>query len=409
MLEASFRHMPSVLRIHDTLRGKAMPFETVEKGRVKMLVCGPTVQNYMHVGHARTGIFFDTVSRYLTSLGYRVTFLMNMTDIDESIARGAEAEKVSPEAYADKFAKAFVQDAAKLGIRSVTKYPRISHYVPRMIEEIQDLINSGHAYVVDHDVYFDSTTFPHFGKLSHMTSEELTLRPVDITAKKRHLADFALWRRSTTSIQRWDSPWGVGLPGWHIQDIGVSLSELGPQHDIHGGARELIYPHHESLIAVAESLTGKDPYVRFWMHTGLLTISKKKMSKSEGNMVTVREALSRFGPSQLRLYFLRSHYSDDMEYDESLLERVDEEFWQLKETAKKARERAPRTSGHGGSDPTLRPFVDAMNDDFNTPEAIAQLSKLVHQAASESDSVRLGSLCTSIARASSILGVSIFG
>jgi cysteinyl-tRNA synthetase len=401
--------MPSVLRIHDTLRGRTEPFETIEKGRVKMLVCGPTVQNNMHVGHARTGVFFDTVSRYLAHLGHRVTFLMNMTDIDESIMKGAEAGGLSPQAYAQRFANAFVQDASKLGIRSVTKYPRASNYVPRMIEEVQGLIEKGHAYVVDHDVYFDTTTALDFGQLSHLTPEELTLRPVEITPRKRHLTDFALWRHSPYSSLRWESPWGTGVPGWHIQDAGISLSELGPQYDIHGGARELIYPHHESLIAEAESLTGKKPYVRFWMHTGLLTISKKKMSKSEGNMVTAREAMARSGPSQLRLYFLRSHYREDMEYDEAKLERVDEEFWRLKEAAMKAKERSSREPERAGPSPAMRTFVEAMNDDFDTRRAVNELSKLVHEAAAELDRARLGSLCGAIEKASSILGVSILG
>ncbi len=209
-----------------------------------MLVCGPTVQNYMHVGHARTGIIFDTVARYLKHLGYEVTYLMNMTDIDESIVSGAQAENITPGDFAQRFANAYVQDAAKLGILTVTKYPKVSDYIPKMIEQAQGLLASGHAYVVDGEVYLDTTTVPDFGKLSHLTKEELTLRPVEITPKKRHLTDFALWRSAPSAVQRWNSPWSSGRPGWHIQDTGVSFPELGPQYDIHGGARELIYPHH---------------------------------------------------------------------------------------------------------------------------------------------------------------------
>jgi cysteinyl-tRNA synthetase len=258
------------------------------------------------------------------------------------------------------------------------------------------------------DVFFDTTTVPDFGQLSHLSTEELTLRPVEITAKKRHMTDFALWRSTPSSEQRWESPWGAGTPGWHIQDTGVSLTELGPQYDIHGGARELIYPHHESLIAEAESLTGRRPYVRFWMHTGLLNISSRKMSKSEGNMVTVREAISRFGPSQLRLYFLMSHYRQDMEYDESKLEKVDEEFWRLKAEAKKVKEGTSTEPGSDGSASYMLPFLEAMNDDFDTPRALAELRKLVHEGASEVDTRRLSHLYLSITRASSILGVNIF-
>jgi cysteinyl-tRNA synthetase len=403
--EASFQHLPSELRIYDTRRGRVEPFEPLDEGRVKMQVCGPTVQNYMHMGHARTGVIFDTVARYLGHLGYHVTFLMNMTDIDESIASGAKAENVNPRAYAHRYANAFIQDAAKLGISSVTKYPRVSDYIPNMIEDVQGLISKGHAYVVDGDVFFDTTTAPDFGQLSHLTAEELTLRPIEIKPEKRHLADFSLWRSSPSSAQRWESPWGTGIPGWHIQDTGVSLAELGPQHDIHGGARELVYPHHESLIAEAESLTGKKPYVSFWMHTGILTISKKKMSKSEGNMVSVRNALSRFGPSQLRLYFLKSHYREDIEYDEAKLERVDEEFWRLKELVKKMKEGASREPDPEAADDALKPFTEAMNDDFDTPKAIAQMAKLVQEGASELSVKKKAAIYDSIEKASYVLGV----
>jgi cysteinyl-tRNA synthetase len=400
--------MPSGLRIYDTLRGSIEPFESLTKKKVKMLVCGPTVQNYMHVGHARTGIFFDTVARHLSHQGYEVTFLMNMTDIDDSIVKGAEREGLTPQGYAQKYANSFIQDTTRLNVTSITKYPRVSDYVKDMIKEVEGLIGNGHAYVIDGDVYLDTSTVPGFGQLSHLTAEELTLRPVEISPKKRHLTDFALWRSSPTSVRHWESPWGVGTPGWHIQDTGVSLAEFGPRYDIHGGARELVYPHHESLIAEAESLTGMKPYVRFWMHTGLLTISKKKMSKSEGNIVTVREALSKFGPSQLRMYFLLSHYREDMEYDESKLSRVDEEFWSLKAKAKKIQEGSSREAIVEGPNLALRPFIEAMNDDFNTPRAVARFSKLVDEGAHEIGLEKLDAYHDSIAKASAILGVSIF-
>jgi len=399
--------MPAGLRIYDTLKGGIEPFESLSKRRVKMLVCGPTVQNYMHVGHARTDIFFDTVARYLRHQGYEVTFLMNMTDIDDSIVKGAEKEKLSPQAYAEKYTNAFIQDMARLNVTSITKYPRVSHYIKEMIKEVEGLIGNGHAYVVDGDVYLDTSTVPGFGQLSHLSAEELTLRPVEISPKKRHLTDFALWRSSLASGQRWGSPWGIGSPGWHIQDTGISLTELGPQYDIHGGARELIYPHHESLIAEAESLTGLKPYVRFWMHTGLLTVAKKKMSKSEGNIVSVRETLSKFGSSQLRMYLLLSHYRRDMEYDESKLGHVDEEFWSLKAKAKRIKEGSSREPILDGPNLSLRPFIEAMNDDFNTPQAIARLSRLVDDGAHEVNIRRLDSYHDSIAKASAILGVNI--
>jgi cysteinyl-tRNA synthetase len=399
--------VPAGLYIYDTLRGRREPFETVAEGRVQMLVCGPTVQNLMHVGHARTDIFFDTVARYLSHLGYSVTFLMNITDIDDSILKSAQEEKANPWDLSQKYANSFIQDTAKLNVRSITKYPRVSHYIPKVIQLIEGLIASRHAYSVDGYVYMDTSRVSDFGQLSHMSAEELTLRPTEISPTKRHLTDFALWRPSTSPELRWDSPWGPGRPGWHIQDVGISLTELGPQYDIHGGARELIYPHHESLIAEAQSVTGVSPYVRFWMHTGLLTIDKKKMSKSEGNVVTVRDALSRHGTSQLRLYFLLSHYREDMEFDETKLTRVDEEFWRLKEKATRIKERASTEKKAGRLGSSSRLFFDAMNDDFGTPLAIAHLSRLVEEGVTERSLTRLDSCLSSISKLSSILGVNL--
>ena len=249
-------------------------------------------------------------------MGFEVNFLMNITDIDDKITVGGEQEGVDPLRLAERYTKAFLEDTDSLKIYTVTKYERVSNYVQETFNEISALIRDGNAYVVDGTVYFNVATFPDYGKLSHMTPKELSLRPLELSVKKKHLLDFALWRPVVSVEGRWDSPWGRGSPGWHIQDTAVTLTNFGPQYDIHGGAYELIYPHHEAEIAQGESLTKVKPMVKYWVHTGLVNTEGSKMSKSVGNVLTVRDILKEYGPDTLRLYLLSHHYREDMEFEE---------------------------------------------------------------------------------------------
>jgi cysteinyl-tRNA synthetase len=397
------------LQVFNTLSGKLEPFNPISSNHVRIFLCGPTVQNLIHAGHARTDIFYDMVARYLKHKGYEVTLIVNMTDIDESIVEAAHQTGVTPQAYADRYVKAFIEDAAKLGVHSITKFARVSDYIPQIMSLISGLVAKGRAYLDGGDVYFDTTLAPHFGALSHQSPEEMSLRPTELAPSKRSLTDFKLWRSALIDDQAWESPWGVGVPGWHIQDVGVILTELGQQYDIHGGARELIYPHHEALLAQAEGITGVAPSAKYWMHTGLLTVDGKKMSKSEGNMVTVRDLVTKYGPSQLRMYFLSSHYRQDMDFDEYKLDRVDEEFWRLKDRAKLIRDKTSYRAEKGGPYVGLMPLYGALDMDFDTPSALRCVSQLVDEGARATTSTAADSYYGAVLTASRILGVDFFG
>ena len=385
------------------------PFQTRIPGKVSMFVCGPTVQSYLHVGHARTYTFYDVVARYLSHLGFEVNFLMNVTDIDDKITDAAKAEGVDPIRLAERYTKAFLEDTDSLKIYTVTKYERVSNYVQETLRQISTLIASGNAYVADGAVYFNTATFPDFGKLSHLTAKELSLRPLELSVKKKHLLDFALWRPVILVEGRWDSPWGRGSPGWHIQDTAVTLTNFGPQYDVHGGGYELIYPHHEAEIAQGESLTKVKPLVKYWVHTGLLNIEGNKMSKSLGNVMSVRDALKQYGPDTLRLYLLSHHYREDMDFQEKGLKQMHETYLDLRAKAKIMEERRATKARRRDSGKVLADFYAFLNDDFDTPKAIAFMMKLIEDGASEKDQNQVELLYEALRITSNILGVNFFG
>ena len=366
-----------------------------------MFVCGPTVQSYMHLGHARTYIFYDVVARYLSWLGYKVDYLMNITDIDESITSAARELGTDPVTLARRFSSAFIQDMASLGINTVRRYEPVSKHVAEMIRQVSTLVGRARAYPVDGWVYFDTSRFRNFGKLSHLSRAELSLRPLELSLRKRNLLDFALWRPERLLEGRWRSPWGVGSPGWHIQDTALTLSMLGPTYDIHGGAYELIYPHHEAEIAQAESLTGERPSVKYWIHTKLVNMKGEKMSKSRGNVVTVRDALKFYSADELRFFFLSTHYREDM--DLRGLSRVARRYRELRR-ATKSLLRWQKTAGRA---PPLQSFVAAINNDFDTPRAIDALAKSITSANGRGEGHR--SPASAAVSAMEILGVDLIG
>jgi cysteinyl-tRNA synthetase len=337
-----------------------------------MFVCGPTVQGLMHMGHARTYIFYDVLARYLKFLGNKVRFVINITDVDERISDAARKAGVEPMDYANMFAGLFLDDMNRLGIGTVTSYQRVSDYIPGTMEQISKLLEKRNAYAVDGWVYFDVSTFPDFGRLSHMTKRELALRPLELSTKKRNLLDFSLWRPEILVAGKWHSPWGDGSPGWHIQDTAITLSKFGPSYDIHGGAYELIYPHHEAEIAQAECITGVKPVVRYWIHTRLVNTEGEKMSKSAGNIYTVRDALTRFTPDEIRFFFLKRHYREDIGLEG--LEDSAKEYRELKDRIGRCVGASPRTNRKTSSG-LPAPFSSAMNDDFDTPGALSWLER----------------------------------
>jgi cysteinyl-tRNA synthetase len=364
-----------------------------------MFVCGPTVQSRIHLGHARTYIFYDALARYLSYRGYDVFYLMNITDIDESVSRAAAEAGQEPLAYSEGMVSRFLQDLASLNITTITRFEAVSRHIEDMKEQVATLLSKGYGYQVDGWVYFDTSKFRRWGRLSHQSRRDLSLRPLELSPKKKNLVDFALWRPETLVRGRWDSPWGLGSPGWHVQDTGVTIPILGAQYDIHGGAYELIYPHHEAQIAQAESLTGVRPFVRYWVHTNLLNMEGQKMSKSVGNVVTVEKALERWSADELRFYFLSIHHRE--ETDLSGLGRARKRLAEMRKLA--SRVAGPKAvSGR-----SLAGFESALNDDFDSPKGLRWSEYLLRAAAKERSPSKASELAWTAVDAMRILGVDL--
>ncbi len=314
------------------------------------------------------------VARYLTYLGYKVVFILNITEIDDKIAQRAKREGRSHQEIAEEYKAKCIEDMERLRINTITVYAPASHYLPQMIHQIQLLLEKGYAYTTKTGIYFDTSRFPSYGSLSHQTREEMELRRLELDPEKKNSTDFHLWRFDHN--EGYDSPFGRGTPGWHIEDTAISLTHFGTSYDIHGGAVELIYPHHEAEIAQAEAYTGHKPFVRYWIHTGILKIGDEKMAKSTGNYITVRDALQRYSANLLRLYFLSTKYSRNMNFDVEKIERLKKKLNMLEKFWRKCRE-------IGCTDTTaplkpknktlLRRFAASMNNDFNTPAALKAL------------------------------------
>ncbi|MEK7151527.1 MAG: cysteine--tRNA ligase, partial [Patescibacteria group bacterium] len=306
-----------MIKIFNTLTRQKEEFKPTDPKKVKMFVCGPTVYDYSHIGHARTYIIYDVIARYLRSCGYDVFYLQNITDIDDKIIERAKQKQQSPSDLAQEYKEKYYEDIKKLGITSVSEYAPATQYIPEIISQVQRLIEKGIAYLIEEEgYYFDLTQFTDYGRLSGRTTEaaEDATSRIDESSKKRNKGDFVLWRLSKPEEPGWDSPFGYGRPGWHIEDTAITEKNFGPQYDIHGGAHDLIFPHHEAEIAQMESISGQKPFVKYWAHSGFLTINGQKMSKSLGNFVTIRDVLEKYPPETLRLMFLMSHYRSPVDY-----------------------------------------------------------------------------------------------
>ncbi|CAM4442136.1 MAG: Cysteine--tRNA ligase [Legionellaceae bacterium] len=363
-----------MLKIYNTLSRQKEIFEPKEPGQVKLYVCGVTVYDYCHLGHARAYIAFDIISRYLKSIDYQVTYIRNITDIDDKIIQRAEQNNESVKELTERYIQAMQEDFAALNILPPTTEPRATHYIDDMIALIQVLLEKGYAYkATNGDIYYSVTQFPSYGCLSRQDLDNLRSGArVAMTDMKKDPLDFALWKGVSTE-PNWDSPWGKGRPGWHIECSAMSLKCLGSDFDIHGGGFDLAFPHHENEIAQTEAAT-QDKMAKYWMHVGFLQIEKEKMSKSLGNFFTIREILSRWSPEIVRYFLSSSHYRGPINYSEVGLEN-----------AKAALTRfytALRDLPLGEAiDNTQyeKAFHEAMQDDFNTPEALAVLFDLTRE------------------------------
>ena len=371
------------MRIHNTLTGEKEEFRPIKEGEVRIYVCGPTVYDHSHIGHAKTFVFYDSLVRYLKFKGYDVKYVRNITDVDDKMIKKAKEEGITIQELAEKYIDSFTEDMKSLNCILPDVQPRATAHIPEMIEVIQALIDKGYAYVSNGDVYFSVRKFPEYGKLSKQRIEDLEAGArVEPGEKKRDPLDFALWKSSKEGEPSWPSPWGRGRPGWHIECSVMSMKYLGEQIDIHGGATDLIFPHHENEIAQSEAYTGKAPFCRYWVHTGHLRVREEKMSKSLGNVITVKDLLKRgYDPEALRLYLLSAHYRSQMNFSEDGLRSTQETLNRIRETLLKLRSASPsKEDDEELIDEILRikeKFFEALDDDFNTPRALSEFHEFV--------------------------------
>ncbi len=369
---------PVSLCIYNTLTRRKEPFVPLSPGRVGMYVCGVTVYDHCHVGHARVMVVFDVIYRWLMRLGYDVTYVRNFTDVDDKIIRRARETGVDCRALTDEMIAAFHHDMDALNCLRPTSEPRATEHMAEMIAMIEQLMDKGLAYVADNgDVVYAVRRFAGYGRLSGKNIDELEAGArVDVDTAKRDPLDFVLWKQAKPGEPAWDAPWGKGRPGWHIECSAMSCAKLGTTFDIHGGGMDLKFPHHENEIAQSEGANGR-PFARIWVHNGFVNINQEKMSKSLGNFFTVSEVLERFHPEVLRMFILGTHYRSPLDFSDQALETARHGLDRLYETARRMREvgaEAPHADDTGG--PHHSAFTDAMNDDFNTPEALAALFAL---------------------------------
>jgi cysteinyl-tRNA synthetase len=364
-----------MLEIYNSLTRTKAPFAPIEPGHVRMYVCGMTVYDLCHLGHARVMVVFDVVYRWLRALGYQVTYVRNITDIDDKIIRRAEERGEPFSALTERFIAAMHEDAAALGVLPPEEEPRATAHMAEILAMIETLIARGLAYTADNgDVYYAVSAFPGYGRLSGKDTESLRAGArVEVGEAKRDPLDFALWKAAKPGEPAWDSPWGPGRPGWHIECSAMSTCCLGNHFDIHGGGADLQFPHHENEIAQSEGATG-ETFVNVWMHNGFVRVNEEKMSKSLGNFFTVREILERYRPEEVRYFILTSHYRSPLNYDDEHLAQARAALTRLY-TALRGLPSAPAAGGEA----YRARFTAAMDDDFNTPVALAVLFDLVRE------------------------------
>jgi cysteinyl-tRNA synthetase len=367
------------ISLYNTLTKRLEEFQPLTPGEVRMYTCGPTVYNYFHIGNARSFVMSDVIRRYFEYCGYKVTYVMNITDIDDKIIKAANDEGVAAAEVAARYTEAFLEDTERFGIRPADIHPRATECIDDMLTHIQGLLNEGAAYVVDGDVYFSVESFPDYGKLSGKQIDELRMGArVETDARKQHPADFALWKSARQGEPFWDSPWGKGRPGWHIECSVMSQKYLGETFDIHAGGNDLIFPHHENEIAQSEALTHA-PFARYWLHFGFLNIDNEKMSKSLGNFTTARDILDRYNAEALRFFYLQTHYRSPLNFSPEGLDASRSGLRKLQTLHDTV---ADAGEGDAAFDVAAyeQRFMQAMDNDFNAPAALGVLFELARDA-----------------------------
>ena len=370
------------MQVYNTLGRTLQPFEPRVPGEVSMYVCGPTVQSAPHVGHGRQAVAFDVIRRYLAWRGYRVTYVTNITDVEDKIIAAAEEQGITTEEVAARATREFLDAYGLLGVLPPDRLLYATAHIDDMIELIARLIDRGHAYAAGGDVYFSVRSFPAYGRLSGRNVDELVAGArVEPGAHKRDPADFALWKASKPGEPAWDSPWGPGRPGWHIECSAMAEHELGFGFDIHGGGLDLLFPHHENEVAQSEAAAGDAPFARYWLHNGMVNLSGEKMAKSTGNIVGLLELLDRYPPIAVRLFYLRAHYRAPIDFSAEALEDAAssvERLWSFR--------RRVEPGGAAPDSDAVDAFREAMDDDFSTAGAMAALFDVVRDGNRLADS-----------------------
>ena len=379
------------MKIYNTLTRKKEEFIPMDKNNVKMYSCGPTVYDYFHIGNARPFIIFDTMRRYLEYLGYKVTFVQNFTDIDDKMIKRANDEGITVKDLGDRFIKEYFEDSHALGIHEATIHPKATENIDAIIDIVKKLVDKGYAYEVDGSVYFSTKKFREYGKLSKQPLEDLEAGArIDVSEHKRDAMDFALWKAQKPGEPAWESPWGMGRPGWNIECSAMANKYLGETIDLHSGGQDLIFPHHENEIAQSECANGK-PFAHYWMHNGYININNQKMSKSLGNFFTVRDIRKKYDSEVIRFFMLSAHYRNPINFADTLMDQAKsavERVYTCIENLEFLLENAAQTADTDEAvykklDEFKQKYMDAMDDDLNTAGAIAAIFDIVYFANTE--------------------------
>ncbi len=370
------------LKIYNTLTRKTTEFKPLKNKQINLFVCGPTVYDHSHLGHARVYITFDTIVKYLRYKNYKVFYLENITDIDDKIIDKANKEKKSWKEISQKYAEEFFKDIKLLRVNSVNKYAFASDYIKQIINQVKRLENKGYAYLISDGIYYDISKFKDYGKLSKQPLEKIKSgKRIAVKEEKRNEGDFVLWKLSKPNEPKWNSPWGAGRPGWHIEDTAITETEFGLQYDIHGGGLDLIFPHHEAEIAQMEAVSGKKPFVKYWMHNAFVQINNEKMSKSLNNFKTIKDLLQKYDPEVLRFLILSTHYRNPINFAEEILENAKNSLARLQEIINKLLNFKSKSKDNKEVDQlikkTKKEFEKAMDDDINTSLAITSIFELI--------------------------------
>ncbi len=374
--------MSRKVTLYNTLSQKKEELSTLSEGKIKMYVCGPTVYDSAHLGHARAAVTFDVIYRFLSHLGYDVTYARNFTDVDDKIINKANQTGVTPDEVAERYIKEYRDDMASIGVKRPTIEPRVTEHMPEIIDLVGRIIDKGYAYASGGDVFFSVKKFKEYGKLSRRDPDDMLAGTrIDINELKEDPLDFALWKAAKPGEPFWESPWGNGRPGWHIECSTMSMKYLGESFDIHGGGKDLIFPHHENEIAQSECVTHKQ-FAKYWIHNGLIQINREKMSKSVGNILNVRDAVSTWNKEAIRLFFLSHQYLNPADFSDATMDEAETALERLYITLKRAGDQ--QKNGSGSDDTELsgavrafkEKWVEAMCDDFNTADAIGSLFEL---------------------------------